>query len=66
MPAPDYEAAKQRALAHLVLMAKTPGWKSHAWWQAQQWARDCPQLWKELPALLTAAMKEGGDADANR
>jgi len=44
-------------LAHLVLMAKTPGWKGQAWHRAKE-LESCPtHLWRGIKTDLTNHMK---------
>lgn len=45
-------------LAHLVWMASMPGAKDHAWHRAKEMARTCPELWADMPRLLTEAMRD--------
>ena len=40
----------------LVWMCSYPGGKAAAWWRAKEMALNSPDLFKELPAMLTAAM----------
>lgn len=41
---------------HYQWMCSYPGGKAAAWWQVNEMARNSPDLFKELPAMLTAAM----------
>ena len=44
-------------LNHLVLMAKTPGWKEHAWMRAKQLDADTSGLFKGIKEDLVKEMK---------
>jgi hypothetical protein len=47
----------QETLAHLVLMAQTPGWKGQAWYRAKE-LESCPTgLWNGLTTDLISTMK---------
>jgi len=47
----------QETLAHLVLMAQTPGWKGQAWHRAKE-LEACPtRLWRGIKTDLTNHMK---------
>lgn len=50
-------------LAWLVTMARTPGWKAHAWHRAQELEACSSGLWAGIKERLTAAMKGQGNAD---
>ena len=50
------EETKRKTLAQLVTMAAHPGWKAQAWHTANALATDWPEMFKDLPAQLTAAM----------
>ena len=41
---------------HYQWMCSYPGGKAAAWWQVNEMALNSPDLFKELPAMLTAAM----------
>lgn len=45
-------------LAHLVWMARMDGAKAHAWHRAQEMAKTCPEMWADMPRMLTEAMRE--------
>ena len=49
--------ALARSVAHYTQLAESPGWKAYVWHQVQQMARDDPQTFGTLPALLVKAMK---------
>lgn len=51
---PEFKAT---TLAHLIWMASMPGAKDHAWFRAKQLAREWPQMFGDLPQLLTEAMR---------
>ena len=40
----------------LVWMVSFPGGREAAWWRANEMAFNSPDLFSELPAMLTAAM----------
>lgn len=52
----DLEKHKQDMLAHLVWMAGMPAAKAHAWHRVQEMARECPELYGDLPNKLTEAI----------
>ena len=39
-----------------VNLAQQDAWKPHVWHRVQQLARDCPELYSNLPAQVKAAM----------
>lgn len=51
-------------LAWYTALASEPGWKFYVWRRVNNMARECPAMWSELPAELTAAMKAKEPADA--
>jgi len=56
----------QETLAHLVLMAKTPGWKGQAWHRAKE-LESCPtHLWIGIKTDLTNHMKAQYDDLENK
>jgi hypothetical protein len=60
----NFEQHVADQLAHLIRMAKEPGWKAWAWHRAKAMARDCPELYAGLPAALTAAMRSASSFPA--
>jgi hypothetical protein len=48
-------------LAHLIAMARLPGWKAYAWERAKELAQD-RALYPDIDKALTAAMKERANA----
>ena len=54
----DQQAVKDKALAHLVAMASEPGWKEQAWHSAKALARDWPEMFGDLPEMLTQRMRQ--------
>ena len=53
-------------LAHLVVMAKTPGWKAQAWHRAKE-LEACPtRLWIGITTDLIDHMKAQYDDDGNQ
>lgn len=52
------EETRRKTLAHLVMMAAHPGWKGQAWHSANALATDWPEMFGDLPELLTQAMRE--------
>ena len=45
-----------KALAHLIKLAKTPGWKEYAWHRALQLEADDTGLWRGIAEALKQAM----------
>lgn len=45
-------------LTHYTALAKTPGWRAYVWDRVKEMARECPELYRELPQLLAEKMKE--------
>lgn len=43
-------------LAHLIKLAKTPGWKQYAWHRALELDRDDTGLWRGIAEALKQAM----------
>jgi hypothetical protein len=43
-------------LAHLIKLAKTPGWKQYAWQRALELDRDNTGLWLGIAEALKQAM----------
>lgn len=43
-------------LAHLVKLAREPGWKQYAWHRAKELGQDDSGLWAGLPQKLREAM----------
>lgn len=64
----DFTAHKASLLAWYIEMAGTPGWKAQAWHSVNTLAQQHRQFYGDLPALLTAAMKEKANdsPDGNR
>jgi hypothetical protein len=51
----------QETLAHLVHLAKQPGWKGQAWHRAQE-LDSCPTgLWRGISTDLISTMKAKND-----
>ena len=46
----------QTLLDHYVKLAKEPAFKAYAWQRVQELAKELEE-WRELPALLTEAMR---------
>ena len=46
----------QTLLDHYVKLAKEPAFKSYAWQRVQELAKELPE-WRDLPNLLTEAMR---------
>ena len=65
MPTPCSQSPKpyssqetyQKNLKHLVLMAKTPGWKEHSWLRAKQLDADPSGLFQGIAKDLVKEMK---------
>lgn len=53
----DPEAIRKKVLDHLAMMAAHPGWKAQAWHSAKALARDWPEMFGDLPELLTKRVK---------
>lgn len=54
-----WQAHKSEMLAHLIWMASMPGAKAHAWFRANDMARNHPVLYGDMPVLLSNAMAKG-------
>ena len=52
----------QTLLDHYVNLAKHPGWKAYAWQRVLELSEILPE-WKELPDLVTEAMRNEGGKD---
>lgn len=48
--------AYDKALAHLIKLAKTPGWKEYAWHRAKEMERCETGMWAGIAADLKQAM----------
>ena len=46
----------QTLLDHYTKLARVPGFKAYAWQRVQELAKELPE-WRELPSLLTEAMR---------
>jgi len=46
----------QTLLDHYTKLARVPGFKAYAWQRVQELAKELPE-WRELPNLLTEAMR---------
>jgi hypothetical protein len=53
----DPAAHRASLIAHYLFLASQPAWKAYVRHRAEQLARDCPEMFADLPALLAAAMK---------
>ena len=51
----------QTLLDHYTKLARVPGFKAYAWQRVQELAK-VPE-WRELPTLLTDAMRNEGSKD---
>lgn len=47
----------QRHLAHLIAMAKAPGWKAYAWQRAKELDADRSGLWTGIASALVTALE---------
>lgn len=56
----NFQAHQARILAHYTRLAANPAWKAYAWARVQELALECPELYRALPAELTAAMNAPG------
>lgn len=54
------ETTLQKMLDWYVHLAQAPGWKDYVWQRVKEMARDHPDLYRDLPALLVAKMKTTG------
>lgn len=52
----DFKTHKAEMLAHLTRMARLPGWKAHAWFRANDMAREYPEGYGDMPGLLMQEM----------
>lgn len=55
----DWQQHIQETVQHLCSLASIPGFKAHAWFQANDMARREPDLYGDIPTLLTQAMHKG-------
>ncbi len=63
----DFQAHQQALLDHYIRMAQIPGAKAHAWHRVNELAKQCPELYRDLPARLTEAMrKDAADAPSSK
>ena len=46
----------QTLLDHYTKLARVPGFKAYTWQRVQELAKELPE-WRELPNLLTEAMR---------
>ena len=46
----------QTLLDHYTKLARVPGFKAYAWQRVQELAKELPE-WRDLPSLLTEAMR---------
>lgn len=53
----DFEAHKRDLIAWYAFLGGMPAWKAHAWHQVNELAKLYPDLYGDMPALLTARMK---------
>lgn len=53
----DPQATRSKVLNHLAMMAAHPGLKAHAWHRANELAKECPEMFGDMPALLTERMR---------
>ena len=53
----EYAAHIEETFQHLLDMARNPGFKDHAWFRAKELAKECPELYGEMPRRLTEAMR---------
>jgi hypothetical protein len=47
----------KRSLDWYVFLARQPGWKAQAWHSANELAKEHPQFFWNLPAMLTKEMQ---------
>ncbi len=52
----------QTLLDHYTKLARVPGFKAYAWQRVQELAKELPE-WRELPNLLTEAMRNESSKD---
>ncbi len=52
----------QTLLDHYTRLAKVPGFKAYAWQRVNELAEEMPE-WRELPNLLTEAMRNESGKD---
>ena len=57
--------AYDKALAHLIKLAKTPGWKEYAWSRAKELERCETGMWQGIAADLKQAMLAQQPASSN-
>lgn len=60
----DLSTIYETTLAHLIAMAKVPGFKAHAWHRAQKLDQDPSGLWTGIADALKAAMTASTDGQA--
>lgn len=54
----DFKTHYARMLAHYTALALLPGWKGHVWHRIKEMARDCPELYADLPHDVTEATNQ--------
>lgn len=57
----NFKAHYAQMLANYTRWAQLPGAREYVWDRLQQLARECPELYADLPAQVTAAVKEQRD-----
>lgn len=61
------DLALGKALAWYSHLAVQPGWKEYVWHQVKTMAKESPDLFRDLPALLTERVKrEQASTQAHR
>jgi hypothetical protein len=53
-----WNAFKRELLSHYIAMAELPWAKAHAWHQVNEFAKEYPALFGDLPDLLKAEMQK--------
>lgn len=59
----DFATHYARMLALYTEWAQLPGAREYVWDRVQRLARECPELYANLPAQVTAAVKEARNAE---
>ncbi len=62
----DYAGHYQRVLEQYARLGPLDGWKQYVWAQVKQLAHDCPELYRDLPQLLTEKIKEAANDRGGR
>lgn len=62
----NQEEVKQTTLAHYTHLALNPAWKSHAWHQVNELAKEYPDMFSDLPEKLTASMPPKSSAELRK